>query len=74
MYFSKPPYSLNAGATMGDPLSLLMNYVKENSLRLKDVFAQFNKSGIMRLSHQEFVRGMQVCLVSLHSYRPKLDC
>ena len=45
---------------MVDPLSLLMNYIKENSLRLKDVFAQFNKSGSMLLSRQEFVRGMQV--------------
>ena len=63
----KSSHCLNAGATMGDPLSLLMNYVKENSLRLKDVFAQFNKSGTLRLSHQEFVRGMQVYLASLHS-------
>lgn len=47
-------------ATPGDPLALLMEYVKKSGLRLFDLFAQLDKDNSMTVSKAEFKLGMKV--------------
>lgn len=39
-----------------------MEYVRQNGLRLRDLFGKFNKTGKLTLTYEEFYRGMQVSL------------
>ena len=54
-----------AAAIAGDPLAILMEYVKQSSLRLMDVFAQFDKDNSWSVGRDEFKRGMKVWRSSL---------
>ena len=46
--------------TPGDPMALLMEFVKKSGLRLFDFFAQLDKDNSMSVSKAEFKRGMKV--------------
>lgn len=45
---------------MGDPVFLLMEYVRVNNLRLLDVFMRLDSDNDLKISHIEFQKGLQV--------------
>lgn len=45
---------------MGDPVFLLMEYVRVNNLRLLDVFMRLDSDNDLKISYLEFQKGLQV--------------
>ena len=52
------------GTFLGDPLTLMMEFVKKSGLRLFDFFAQLDKDNSMSVTKAEFKRGMKVQLMN----------
>ncbi|ELU04281.1 hypothetical protein CAPTEDRAFT_194577 [Capitella teleta] len=52
-------------ATPGDPLALLMEFVKKSGLRLFDLFAQLDKDNSMTVSKAEFRSGVKAIKVPM---------
>ncbi len=63
-YFYAPPID----AVMGDPLTILMEYVKQSSLRLMDLFAQFDRDNSMSVSKKEFKIGLKVRFIQRENH------
>ena len=43
-----------------DPMEILMGFVKQNNLRLMDMFTRLDKDKNCRISREEFERGIKV--------------
>ena len=41
------------------PINVLMVYIKEQGLRAWDLFSQFDKNGDLKISREEFVKGIK---------------
>ena len=47
------------------PMMKLANYIEKHNLRLVDFFNKFDKDGSMSVTHEEFVEGIEVCMLNL---------
>ena len=48
------------GPAMGDPMIILMDYIRQRNLRMMDLFTQFDKDNSWSVTRREFKRGMRV--------------